>query len=591
MQKFIAIFFFLFANKASALLSLPKIVEGSAEVKLINQTLYITANEPTTLCWTTLRLTEDESIVIDSQHSEVMILVEEEVFENSGKITSNGYFLLSAPSIYCQKMSSIECSQLTVAADGEIKIEGNISLSENEKGGNLVIFGEIISLCNAKIDLSGDEGGGMLVMGRGSQFIPSSKMVFIDDQTIISAQANLAGRGGIVDIWSENVTQFEGNINLQGGALSGDGGSAEISSRNNLKFHGTVDRRASNGKPGLLHLDPEADISIQSSGTATGSFSNGDPDIYSPASPSNVILIGPGPGSLIDQLALGDVLIQTTYGGTDGPNGGRITVVDDLIYSVTNNLTLEANGENVVINARLENDSTGNIEIQAPNGSVIVTPSSGNDATLLTGGDLIIQNVSGDLELTGGNGIDEHAVIGNESPFISTGNVTINISGNLQLTGGHNTGSYARISAQDGSININADGNITLAGGTNALTDVQIVSSPGGPISVISGGNITLEGSSFAADKMFIGNDTTDAVNISCVDLRLVANSVNNSAVIGTEGNLTVTITGNLHMQSSALGAESALVGKTSAILDLEPTSRISIENGTLDSPDFQINF
>lgn len=585
-------FFFIFSLFFSPILALPPkpiILKGTASVEVENCSMTVHAKEDCLLEWESFDLQENESIFFEGPVS-INNFVQQMPLVCSGTIKSDGELSFFSSSFYQNATSEIRGSEIHIFAEDKLEIFGSIKVESDSVGGNLTLLGKEISLRKAVIELSGENQGGNLTIGKPLENYPASSSVIIDKDSMIFAQAKMDGKGGTVDVWSDDFTLFEGFIDVQGGIIRGDGGYVDISSEKNLTFVGTVDRRASYGKNGLLVLDPEADIFIQSNGNATGTFSGSSPFTYDPSSPTNILSIGPGSGTLLEQLSLGDVLVQTNYGGSVGPQGGRITVVDDILYSEYNNLTLQANGENVVINARVENQSTGNIEINAPNGDVLIQPTAGNNATLLSGGDIIIQSVGGNVTLQSGTGLDESAALGNHSPFPTTGNVLMSISGNLLLIGGNNPGNTSRILAQNGTITINVDGNIDLSGGTTSHTDVQIASNPGNSVTISSGGDITLQGSSFASDAMFIGNASNDPVSINCTNLQMVANIGNNSAIIGTEGSLDITIAGDLHMQSGSLGAEAALIGKTSASLNLSPGSRIFIQNGTLESPDFAIN-
>ncbi len=81
----------------------------------------------------------------------------------------------------------------------------------------------------AKIDASGDSGGGKVEIGgglHGQGDIANAQSTHVGKATI-AANAITQGNGGTVSIWSQNSTSFDGAISAKGGAQSGNGGTAE----------------------------------------------------------------------------------------------------------------------------------------------------------------------------------------------------------------------------------------------------------------------------------------------------------------------------------------------------------------------------
>ena len=65
----------------------------------------------------------------------------------------------------------------------------------------------------------------------------------MDELSEIRADSLEKGNGGLVVLWSQDKTLFDGKIYAQGGTLSGDGGLVETSSKGNLNIK----------KEGLIH--------------------------------------------------------------------------------------------------------------------------------------------------------------------------------------------------------------------------------------------------------------------------------------------------------------------------------------------------
>ncbi|MEL7039559.1 MAG: filamentous hemagglutinin N-terminal domain-containing protein, partial [Cyanobacteria bacterium J06592_8] len=141
----------------------------------------------------------------------------------------------------------------TTIASGEVDVSG-------ETGGTVGVFGEKIGVIDANIDASGSNGGGTVLIGgeyKGQGDVPNALRTFVNQNTTINADGLLAGDGGRVIVWADELTGFYGNINVRGGSEFGDGGFVEVSGKESLIFDGIVDTSAVNGEFGTLLLDPE----------------------------------------------------------------------------------------------------------------------------------------------------------------------------------------------------------------------------------------------------------------------------------------------------------------------------------------------
>ncbi len=140
---------------------------------------------------------------------------------------------------------------------------GNISVAgikENSGGGNVNILGDKVGVFNSNIDASGPAGGGRVRVGgdyQGGGTLPHATQTIIAPDANINANATGRGNGGEVIVWSDNLTQYYGNITARGGVNGGDGGLVETSGKDLLIFTGGVDAGAILGKAGTLLLDPK----------------------------------------------------------------------------------------------------------------------------------------------------------------------------------------------------------------------------------------------------------------------------------------------------------------------------------------------
>ncbi|MFN5966426.1 MAG: filamentous hemagglutinin N-terminal domain-containing protein, partial [Pseudanabaena sp.] len=157
-----------------------------------------------------------------------------------------------------------------LVSNGTSVVSGKIDVSSPLfQGGNVGIFGNQVSLVNAKIDASGLTGGGTVLVGgnlQGNGIQPNAVRTFVDSSSMINVSAILNGNGGKAIIWADQLSRFFGNIFSNGGSVSGDGGFVEVSGKEYLIYRGNVDTSAANGKSGTLLLDP-TNITIQTTGS------------------------------------------------------------------------------------------------------------------------------------------------------------------------------------------------------------------------------------------------------------------------------------------------------------------------------------
>ena len=180
-------------------------------------------------------------------------------------------------------------------------------------GGSVHLFGQDIRLLAANVDVSGNSGGGEILVGgdfqgnppsqdtvgqlttsltpplqgegspvppslvgnrsfseeaRGLGFrnsptvssqgaIANAQNTLVNHASTLRADALTEGNAGKVIVWSDQLTQFAGTIQARGGAVSGDGGFVEVSGKDTLAMTGIVEAGAVNGQAGTLLLDPK----------------------------------------------------------------------------------------------------------------------------------------------------------------------------------------------------------------------------------------------------------------------------------------------------------------------------------------------
>ncbi|MGY8765598.1 MAG: two-partner secretion domain-containing protein, partial [Nitrospinaceae bacterium] len=146
---------------------------------------------------------------------------------------------------------------LTGGNEGLVKVSGSIDatgLNIKETGGIVHVLGNRVGLYDyALIDVSGDAGGGLILVGgdyQGLGSIPTAVENYVGPNVSIFADAVTGGNGGRTIFWADRRTEFFGTIRSRGGRFFGDGGFAEVSGKEELYFDGSVDTTAPNGKSG-----------------------------------------------------------------------------------------------------------------------------------------------------------------------------------------------------------------------------------------------------------------------------------------------------------------------------------------------------
>jgi len=146
---------------------------------------------------------------------------------------------------------------------GDIEVTGQF-LTTGTMGGKIDFRGKAVNLRGARLDASGENEGGTILVGGDYQGVNSldspdltnAESTFVDKHSKIDASAKNNGNGGKVIIWADMDTDFRGDIKARGGSQLGDGGFVEVSGKQDLNFVGNVDVSATNGAIGSVLLDP-----------------------------------------------------------------------------------------------------------------------------------------------------------------------------------------------------------------------------------------------------------------------------------------------------------------------------------------------
>ncbi len=276
-------------------------------------------------------------------------------------------------------------SQGQVAVSGSLDASGKAS---GQTGGRLKISGDDVLLDDATIDVSGEQGGGTVLIGadiHGTGFEHNSKTLQVTDKTRIDADALHEGDGGKVVLWADQSANINGVITAKGGNVSGDGGFIETSARHRLTLNASPDASAPNGAAGTWLIDPDDIVITDSAGGGITS------NLVAAATINTVLDNGtnvtldtssvPTPSAFVPQ---GNITQQSgaTISKSSG-NDATLTlqannniVLNDSIISVSNKL-------NVVLNSDRDSQNGGAIDVRP--GSEIRT--NGGDIVLGGGND------------------------------------------------------------------------------------------------------------------------------------------------------------------------------------------------------------
>jgi fibronectin-binding autotransporter adhesin len=164
--------------------------------------------------------------------------------------TKNGHIVIDGGNLAQGDSGAVVLANTTVRALGA---------ASGEQGGAVTITGPAVQLQSTTINVSGEGGGGIALIGggaRGAGTLAHALTTTVDPGTTIDASASGHGDGGTVVLWSDEETDFNGAILGRGGIDGGNGGWVETSSEGNLHFRGNVTTTAPRGAQGTLLLDP-----------------------------------------------------------------------------------------------------------------------------------------------------------------------------------------------------------------------------------------------------------------------------------------------------------------------------------------------
>jgi filamentous hemagglutinin family protein len=513
--------------------------------------------------------------------------------------------------------------------NGIVHLAGTLDASgpgAGEKGGTVKVLGEKVALVDgARIDVSGDAGGGEALIGgnyqgRGPERNAERTDVF--KKARVKADALRDGDGGRVIVWADDYTRFDGSISARGGAKGGDGGFVETSSKGKLEITSTPDASAPNGAGGTWLIDPTNITIVAGDGGSLGTNTVGNILINNALSGGTSVTLdtstatggsladlgnitqnadapitkaGAGVGSLA-LLAENDIALNSTIAAvpaTGTINWLNVSLVSDTDQNGTGSIVINGNintnggafeATGVSILGTLANIATSSRNL--PGEEDIAIQDSG-DVRLFFAGDVVLNNIdsgftdsppmlSGDITITSSGGRVQANRIQTTSVGAFAGAISIQAAGDvitgplfassLNLDGPGNTGGSGGITV------VSSSGNV-ITGGLLSPSEAAFGSSgDSGPISVTANnGGITVNGLVWAFSNALTGGGEGrgDAGRGGAITLRAL-----NDIVLLGDGESPTTL------QSKSL-SENGVAGAGGPISMTSVSGNISISGGT----------
>ncbi|MBD2771033.1 filamentous hemagglutinin N-terminal domain-containing protein [Iningainema tapete] len=381
------------------------------------------------------------------------------------------------------------------------------NLSAGEVGGKIQILGSRIGLLDSYLDVSGDAGGGVVLIGGDYQGrgIPQASATYISPLSTIKADALTKGNGGQIIVWGTESTRAYGSLSARGGILAGNGGLIETSSSNFLDVAGIrADASATNGRSGTWLLDPR-NVTLAYSNTSNGSFSDSNPDIFTPNGDDAVVFIP----DIQRQLDNGTNVTITT--GASGSQSGNITAKEFGITKTTANpatLTLQAANDISIQSFEIKsNNGPLNIDLLADNDSSGSGNVSISFGAIETGGGAFTAKAAGLIALEGLGISSNNASVSRAVPIAITSkditlkNVGIASSSSpldvlLTSNGGNVSFNGGGVESRGGRFTIQATGGVALENlgitSNNAQSTVNSIA--------IAGNDVTLKNFGFTSN-------------------------------------------------------------------------------------------
>ncbi len=397
--------------------------------------------------------------------------------KHNGSINANSISVDANGNVQLFAKADIEITNdATITANGssggEIKIKsdtgtvwsaGTIEAKAEGKGGSVQLLGERVALLDdASIDVSGETGGGEVLIGGDYQGkndeVKNAKQTYVGEDTTITADAITSGDGGKVIVWADETAQIHGDISAKGGSESGNGGFVETSAKENLQITKTPDVTAPNGQGGEWLIDPN-NIDIVAGGGNTN-INAVDPFV----STADGAQLGV---DLIEAALSGGVSVSVTTaaGGAELGNINLNTILelDDTGGPATNTLTLSAHND-ININSAIVDTTPGG---QTLNLTLIADSDSSIGGVININADIDTNGGLIDAQSAGAGVISFNAASSTINSNLNATTLNIDGTDNVSFNGTTSTNTLSLT----GSGTLNGTGNVIVTGDGTSATD------------------------------------------------------------------------------------------------------------------------
>ncbi len=416
-----------------------------------------------------------------------------QVLADSGRIGMVGALVRNSGKISASSVTS-EGGRVFLKATQDAYVDKNASIeATGTQGGQVDVLGNRVALLDqARIDVSGTQGGGTIRVGGDypgkNADVQNATISYVGKDVKLNADATEQGSGGKVIVWADDITRFYGDITAKGGAQSGNGGFVEVSGKRYLDFQGMVNTSAAQGLTGTLLLDPSNITIVESSDNMSGAGTDEDPFV---GNAQNSAL---GVGALTGVLAETNVTVDASggYGCEGSCPDGNITVAADIFWASTKQLTLKTGDSGGVAIYKPITAEAGALKLQA--GSLGITQNSdglitANTLEVISAGSVVLDEATNMVNtfaanLSGGslafkNGKSLEIGIAGDTSGIRTVGQSVNItvtgeSKDLVLAEGINAGSGA-----SANITLKATGNVSQVDSVGDISGNKLTVSAG----------------------------------------------------------------------------------------------------------------
>ncbi|HMJ66250.1 MAG TPA: right-handed parallel beta-helix repeat-containing protein, partial [Candidatus Binatia bacterium] len=335
----------------------------------------------------------------------------------------------------------------TVVNSGTLDASGKAA---GAKGGEVQVLGQRVGLAGtSKIDVSGDAGGGTVLVGGDFQGknpnVPNAERTIVAKGASIKADALKSGDGGKVIVWSDEATRYLAEISARG-AGAGKGGFVEVSGKQSLSFNGKVD--VSGQTPGTVLLDPKTITIAASNPDINGNGTAGD-DIAALTDLDSAAGDFPGRDSII----------------TGGAVNSLLTGNANLVLAATDSTT---------VNAAIAGSGNASLRLESPTVNLNAPITLAGSGALSGTPTLVNVGAGGRIQ----NGVDVVAAGGLVDVAAGTYAENISVAKGLTLQGArHGVDARTRNTSSGESI---IEGQVTLSAPNTTLDGFTVKDSTGG---------------------------------------------------------------------------------------------------------------